>query len=75
MAKWLGDITQVEEFTSKTGEPRKKFTKVGALLENEKGHFTVSMFGSYLPVFANKKGEKSDEDDSGDDDETSQKKK
>lgn len=50
-AKFLGDITSVEEYTDKKWEVKKNYTKVGALFQNEKGVYSVKILGSFLPVF------------------------
>lgn len=58
MAKFIGEITHTEKFTTKEGEEKTKYTKVGALFKDEeKGYYSVNFLGQWLAVFEKKDGE------------------
>lgn len=50
--KFKGDLTHTEKYTDKkTGEEKKKYTRVGALFEREDGSLCVNFLGSWLNVY------------------------
>jgi len=54
MAKFLWEITYMEEY-EKDGETKSKWTKVGALFVNEeKWNYSVNMYWQWFPVFDNR---------------------
>lgn len=56
--KFKGDITHTEKYTDKkSGEEKKKYTRIGALFEREDGSFTVKMLDSWLNVYPPKASE------------------
>lgn len=51
-AKFIGDIVHTEKYSDKkTGEEKKKHTKVGGLFQRDDGSFSIKQFDTWLNVY------------------------